>query len=185
MKKLYFFFLISSLIIAFFQAGLDLISSDIQRFFTTGILSGIIFLLEGIFLGVLTKKFLFPFCIAFSGVVYLSIFMQLRINNSWPLLIFYSLFVIQFFRIFDILGFLSYRKFQKIKNRKVKKITETQINFKILCLIFTLLLLLLIFFSGILANWSGLIFMPVFFLLIVLGIAQLLSLIKDIQNSKK
>ena len=171
---------------AFFQESIfDATSSDIQRLFSFGILSSIIFLLEGSFLAILTKKILFPFCIALSGFVYISIFMQIRINNSLLLCVAYPLFVIQFFRIFDILGFLSYRKFQKIKNGGIKPITETQINLRILGFIFTLLLVLLILFSGVLVNWGGLIFMPVLFLLVVLGIVQLVALIKDIRNSKK
>ena len=177
-KEIYIGLLVASLMFGGVQA-----SYFSDNFEVSGVdfLSALVMLAEGVLLWVLTRKVLFPVCLIFSGIIYLTIFAKIDISTvfgSIGMLIGYCFVFIEMLRMFDILGFISYYRFQK---KRITKPSSLEINTRIGGAVITGLtavLFLAVSFTDTL-GWIGFVLVPVAFLMIIMTLAQGISLFKD------
>lgn len=186
-KEIYLGLFIASLIFGYAQ--LSYITNDFEP---SGLdfLSAFVLLTEGVLLWVLTRKVLFPVCLIFSGVIYLTVFAKIDISTVFGgigMLVGYCFVFLELWRVFDILGFVSYLRLRK---KRMAKPSSLEINTRIGGAVITGLtavLFLAVSFTDTL-GWSGFVLVPMAFLMIIMTLAQGISLFKDCQikgNDKK
>ena len=177
-KEIYLGLFIASLLFGYAQ-----LSYITNYFEPSGLdfLSAFVLFAEGVLLWVLTKKWIFPVCLCMTGLVYLTIFSRIDISTalgSFGMLIGYCLVFLEVWRVFDILGFISYRRLRK---KRMAKPSSLEINTRIggsVITGLTAVLFLAISFTDT-SGWSGSVLVPIAFLLIVLTWIQGMSLFKD------
>ena len=177
-KEIYLGLFIASLLFGYAQ-----LSYITNYFEPSGLdfLSAFVLLAESVLLWVLTKKWIFPICLFMTGLVYLTIFSRIDISTSLSeigMLIGYCLFFLELWRVFDILGFISYRRSRK---KRMAKPSSLEINTRIGGAVITglpAILFLAISFTDTL-GWSGFVLVPIALLLIILTLTQGVSLFKD------
>lgn len=162
-KKIYFGLFVASLLLGWYQI-------TFYDEFLEWISPSVIFI-EGVLLWFLTKKILYPLCLCLSASWHLMAFFKVDVSIFGA-----SLVLLEFFRIFDILGFISYCR--SCKKRTVKP-SSLEINVRIGGAVATGLTSILCLAISFTVDWSGLVLMPVAFLLIILTLAQGISLFKD------
>lgn len=168
LSKVYFGLFVASLLLGWYQ------NTFYDEFFLKWISPSVIFI-EGVLLWFLTKKILYPLCLCLSASLHLMLFFKVDVSSFGV-----SLVLLEFFRVFDVLGFISYRRSRK---KRMAKPSSLEINTRIGGAVIPGLLAILLFVTIFSLKGSeamiNILLFPIAIGLVIITLGQWISLFKD------
>ena len=126
----------------------------------------------------LTKKILYPLCLCLSASLHLMLFFKVDVSSFGV-----SLVLLEFFRVFDVLGFISYHHTQKKQTP-----SSLEINLRICGIVVPGLLAILLFVTIFSLKGSeamiNILLFPIAIGLVIITLGQGISLFKDCRTKQ-